>query len=105
MRFKNVVKKEEILESYLNIIPYGREASGRNIAGIQTAAKGVFGVEASELNLPQAAFLSGIPQNPYAYTPFLNTGEIKEEESLELGLNRMKTVMKRMYQNEFIIER
>src|SRR5690625_2931269 len=105
MRLENFFEKDEILEAYLNIIPYGREASGRNIAGIQTAAKGVFGVEASELNLPQAAFLSGIPQNPYAYTPFLNTGEIKEEESLELGLNRMKTVLKRMYQNEFITEK
>src|SRR5690625_1323012 len=104
MRLENFFEKDEILEAYLNIIPYGREASGRNIAGIQTAAKGVFGVEASELNLPQAAFLSGIPQNPYAYTPFLNTGEIKEEESLELGLNRMKTVLKRMYQNDFITE-
>src|SRR5690625_2844588 len=105
LRLENFFEKDEILEAYLNIVPYGREASGRNIAGIQTAAKGVFGVEASELNLPQAAFLSGIPQNPYAYTPFLNTGEIKEEESLELGLNRMKTVLKRMYQNEFITEK
>src|SRR5690625_4706253 len=105
MRLENFFEKDEILEAYLNIIPYGREASGRNIAGIQTAAKGVFGVEASELNLPQAAFLSGIPQNPYAYTPFLNTGEIKNEKGLESGLNRMKTVLKRMYQNEFITEK
>src|SRR5690625_6640903 len=79
MRLENFFEKDEILEAYLNIIPYGREASGRNIAGIQTAAKGVFGVEASELNLPQAAFLSGIPQNPYAYTPFLRSEEHTSE--------------------------
>src|SRR5690625_5069371 len=41
MRLENFFEKDEILEAYLNIIPYGREASGRNIAGIQTAAKGV----------------------------------------------------------------
>src|SRR5690625_347780 len=104
MRLENFFEKDEILEAYLNIIPYGRNSAGRNIAGIQTAAQGVFGVDASELNIPQAAYLSGLPQNPYAYTPFLNSGEVKKEESLQLGLNRMETVLKRMYQNEFISE-
>src|SRR5690625_4386814 len=104
MRLENFFEKDEILEAYLNIIPYGRNSAGRNIAGIQTAAQGVFGVDASELNIPQAAYLSGLPQNPYAYTPFLNSGEVKKEESLQLGLGRMKTVLKRMYQNDFISE-
>src|SRR5690625_315205 len=104
MRLENFFEKDEILEAYLNIIPYGRNSAGRNIAGIQTAAQGVFGLDASELNIPQAAYLSGLPQNPYAYTPFLNSGEVKKEESLQLGLNRMETVLKRMYQNEFISE-
>src|SRR5690625_1834044 len=104
MRLENFFEKDEILEAYLNIIPYGRNSAGRNIAGIQTAAQGVFGVDASELNIPQAAYLSGLPQNPYAYTPFLNSGEVKKEESLQLGLGRMNTVLKRMYQNDFISE-
>jgi len=30
MRLEHFMKKEEILEAYLNIIPYGRNASGRN---------------------------------------------------------------------------
>src|SRR5699024_3238335 len=70
MRLEHFFEKDEILEAYLNIVPYGRDASGQNIAGIQTAAQGVFGVDAKDLTLPQAAFLAGIPQNPYAYTPF-----------------------------------
>src|SRR5699024_5741719 len=102
MRLENFFEKDEILEAYLNIIPYGRNSSGRNIAGIQTAAKGVFGKDASELNLAQSAYLSGLPQNPYAFTPFTQKGELKGEEGLEPGINRMKTVLKRMYQNEFI---
>jgi len=99
MRLENFFEKDEILEAYLNIIPYGRNSSGRNIAGIQTAAKGVFGKDASELNLAQSAYLSGLPQNPYAFTPFTQKGELKGEEGLEPGINRMKTVLKRMYQN------
>ncbi len=59
MRLENYFTKDEIIEAYLNIIPYGRNSSGRNIAGIQTASKGIFGVNASELTLPQAAYLAG----------------------------------------------
>ena len=50
MRVEHFMTKEEILEAYLNIIPYGRNASGRNIAGIETAAEGIFGIKASEFN-------------------------------------------------------
>ena len=105
LRLENFFEKDEILEAYLNIVPFGREASGRNIAGIQTAAQGVFGIDASELNLPQAAFLAGLPQNPYTYTPFTSTGEVKDEEGLSYGINRMKTVLLRMYQTGIIDEK
>lgn len=104
LRLENFFEKDEILEAYLNIVPYGREASGRNIAGIQAAAQGVFGVDAKDLNLPQAAFLAGLPQNPFTYTPFTNTGELKDEESLAHGIKRMKTVLFRMYQTNIIDE-
>ena len=102
MRLEKFFEKDEILEAYLNVIPYGREASGRNVAGIQTAAQGVFGIDASELNLPQAAYLAGLPKNPYVYTPFESSGKVKDEEGLEPGLNRMKTVLKRMYEENMI---
>lgn len=105
LRLENFFEKDEILEAYLNIVPYGREASGRNIAGIQTAAQGVFGVDASELNLAQSAYLAGLPQNPFTFTPFTNTGEVKEEDGLAFGMNRMKTVLLRMYQTGIIDEK
>ncbi|OZU89694.1 penicillin-binding protein [Virgibacillus indicus] len=102
MRLERFFEKEEILEAYLNIVPYGRDAGGRNIAGIQTAAQGIFGIDAKDVNLPQAAYLAGLPQSPSAYTPFANSGGIKEEAGLEPGLNRMKTVLSRMYESEYI---
>jgi len=104
MRLENFFEKDEIIEAYLNIVPYGRDASGQNVAGIQTAAKGIFGADVDELTIPQAAFLAGIPQNPYAYTPFTANGNVKDEEDLTLGLSRMQTVLKRMYNEGFITE-
>src|SRR5699024_10448004 len=97
MRLENFFEKDEIMEAYLNIVPYGRDASGKNIAGIQTASQGVFGEDPEELNVAQSAFLAGIPQNPFAYTPFTADGEIKDDHGLALGKERMKTVLKRMH--------
>lgn len=102
LRLEHFFKKDQILEAYLNVIPYGREASGRNIAGVQTAAKGIFGINADEVNLAQAAFLGGLPQSPSAYTPFAQSGGLKDDESIQPGVNRMKTVLKRMYDAHFI---
>ena len=45
LRLEHFMTKDEILEAYLNIIPYGRNASGRNIAGVETAAQGIFGIK------------------------------------------------------------
>lgn len=96
LRLEHFLDKDEILEAYLNIVPFGRNANGRNIAGIQTAANGIFGVDASELNIAQSAYIAGLPQSPIAYTPFTNFGVVKSEEGLEPGLNRMRTVLSRM---------
>ena len=49
----------------------------------------------SELTLPQAAFIAGLPQSPFGYTPYTNRGEIKQ--NLEPGITRMKIVLQRMY--------
>lgn len=105
LRLERFFKKDQILEAYLNIIPYGRDASGQNIAGIQTAAQGVFGIDASELNLPQAAYLAGLPQSPSYYTPFKNSGGLKDKKGLKPGINRMKFVLGRMLDAEFITKK
>lgn len=103
MRLEHFMEKDEILEAYLNVIPYGRNANGDNIAGIEAAAEGIFNTKAKDLTLPQAAFISGIPQAPFAYTPFYNRGRgLKEPEYLEAGINRMKTVLFRMNETGYI---
>lgn len=103
MRLEHFFSKDEILEAYLNIVPFGRNSSGRNIAGVQAAAQGIFGVDAKDLNIPQAAFIAGLPQSPFGYTPFTNNGDVKE--NLDAGKNRMKTVLRRMKDAEFITEK
>ncbi|MEI4461696.1 transglycosylase domain-containing protein [Exiguobacterium indicum] len=95
LRLENAMSKDEILQAYLNVVSFGRNSLGRNIAGIEAASQGVFNKSAKKLTLPQAAFLAGIPKNPYYYTPYLQGGVVKKD--LTPSINRMKTVLKRMY--------
>ncbi|ALD67151.1 penicillin-binding protein PBP1B [Streptococcus mitis] len=91
------MSKDEILTTYLNVAPFGRNHKGQNIAGAQQAAEGIFGIDANKLSIPQAAFLAGLPQSPITYSPYENTGELKSDEDLELGLKRGKDVLYNMY--------
>lgn len=92
--------KNEIISMYLNVSPFGRNNKGQNIAGVQEAAKGIFGVNAKDVNLPQAAFIAGLPQSPITYSPYTNTGSLKED--LSAGLNRKDVVLFSMYRENKI---
>ena len=100
MEVEKFFSKDEIVTMYLNISPFGRNNKGQNIAGVQEAAQGIFGVNASDLTLPQAAFIAGLPQSPIVYSPYTNTGEIKE--NLSAGLDRKDFVLFSMYRNHDI---
>ena len=91
------MSKDEILTTYLNVAPFGRNHKGQNIAGAQQAAEGIFGIDANKLSIPQAAFLAGLPQSPITYSPYENTGELKSDDDLKLGLKRAKDVLYNMY--------
>ena len=97
LALERVMGKDEILTAYLNIAPFGRNHKGQNIAGVQQAAEGIFGIDANKLSIPQAAFLAGLPQSPITYSPYENTGDLKSDEDLELGLKRAKGVLYNMY--------
>lgn len=102
LRLENFFSKDEILTAYLNVSPFGRNNSGENVAGIAKASEGVFGKKPSEVNLPQAAFLVGLPQNPYGYTPYDQNGNLRADHTS--GLNRMKDVLFRMRKTQKITE-
>jgi 1A family penicillin-binding protein len=57
--------KEEIMQMYLNEIPYGS-----NAYGIEAAAQNFFGKHASELTLAQSTLLACLPNAPTFYSPF-----------------------------------
>ncbi len=57
--------KDELLELYLNWIPYGH-----NAYGIEQASKNYFGVSATDLSLAQAAILASLPQRPSYFNPY-----------------------------------
>ncbi len=57
--------KDELLELYLNWIPYGH-----NAYGIEQAAKNYFGISAKDLSLAQSAILASIPQRPSYFNPY-----------------------------------
>lgn len=58
-------EKDQILEMYLNEIPYGS-----NAYGIESAAQTFFGKPARELTLDEAALLASLPNAPTYYSPF-----------------------------------
>ena len=62
--------KQQILEKYLNLIYYGEGANG-----IENAAETFFGKHASQLDLPEAALLAGLPQAPSTYDPKQNPSD------------------------------
>ncbi len=59
--------KDEILQLYLNEIPYGSSAYG-----IESAANTFFGVHAKDLTVAQATLLASLPNRPSYYSPFGN---------------------------------
>lgn len=88
--------KDQILNMYLNEIPYGN-----NAYGIELAAERYFGKSAAELTLGESALLASIPNAPTHYSPYgtykystlnfeltaeaLNGRTITGEEDLESG--------------------
>ena len=63
--------KEWILVSYLNNVPYGT-VGGQTAVGVQAASRVFFGKPASQLTLPEAALLAGLPQAPTQYNPLID---------------------------------
>ncbi len=83
--------KQQILEMYLNQVPYGGSAYG-----IEESAKTYFGKDAKDLTIEEAAFLAGLPQAPSVYSPYVNP---------QLALVRRNEVLKKMFEQKYISQK
>jgi membrane peptidoglycan carboxypeptidase len=73
--------KEQILEGYLNIVFFNRDAYG-----VEAASRFFFSTSAKDLSLPQAALLAGLVNSPSAFDPINNPERSKERRDLVLSL-------------------
>ncbi|MGB8691911.1 MAG: PBP1A family penicillin-binding protein [Steroidobacteraceae bacterium] len=64
LRMERDFTKQQILETYLNVIFFGQRAYG-----VAAAAEVYFGKPLSELSVAEAAMLAGLPQAPSRYNP------------------------------------
>ena len=94
--------KNEILTIYLNVSPFGRNNQGKNIAGVEAAARGIFGKTAKELSVPQAAYIAGLPQSPIVYSPYASDGTRKADDDMIYGIERYQDVLYNMYRASFL---
>src|SRR5579872_2726665 len=83
--------KDQILEMYLNNIPYGGTA-----IGVEAASELYFNKNVQQLDLAQSAFLSGLPQSPSLYSPFSGN---------KYYLDRTKEVLHAMVANNYISQK
>ena len=80
----------------MNIVPFGHDYNGANITGISSASFSLFGIPPKELNIAQSAYLIGLLQSPYGYTPYDDNGNLKSNEEFKYSIQRQHYVLKRM---------
>jgi 1A family penicillin-binding protein len=89
VRTEKTYTKDEVLEMYLNQVPYGGTAWG-----VEAASEVYFGKHVKDLDLAQSAFLAGMPQAPTTYSPY--------GENPTLWKQRQKDVLQKMQEQGYI---
>ena len=90
LKIERELSKDEILELYVNVVPFGKRAYGA-----QAAAYTYYGKPLKDLDLAQLAMLAGIPQAPTAGNPI---------NGPERAVKRRNTVLSRMLEQRSITE-
>lgn len=93
VQLETFLSKDEILETYFNII-----YTAPNIYGVQSGAKYYFSKDAKDLSLAESAFLAGINISPNSFNPF------GEKDNSEKIIKRTKTVLDKMEELHYITE-
>lgn len=88
LRIEQRYTKSEILQMYLNEVPYGGQ-----VYGIKAAAETYFDKDLEELTLSEAALLAGLPQSPTNYSPF---------DHPKMALDRQQYVLNEMVRAGYI---
>jgi len=88
-RLEKKFTKNEILQMYLNEIPYGSTSYG-----IEAASQRYFGKKVQEINLAEAAILAALPQAPSRYSPY--------GSNLELLIGRQEHILDLMVEQGYI---
>lgn len=76
--------KDQILEWYLNQIPFGQ-----NAYGVEAASQVYFGKSVSEISLAEAAILASLIRAPYRLSPYDEKGKKELMERKDYILERM----------------
>lgn len=86
LKIERIHSKDEILNLYLNQIPYGS-----NAYGIEAAAESFFGKHAQDLTLLEIAYLVSLPNAPSYYSPY---GKHRNEldARAKFTLNKMRAL-------------
>ena len=79
LQLEKKFSKDEILELYLNEIPYGNRAYG-----CEAAAQRYFRKSAKSLSIAEAAMLAGLPQQPARLDPFKYYDRAKKRQRIVL---------------------
>jgi len=87
-KLENNFSKDDILETYLNVIYFGN-----NFYGIENASMGYFNKKTKDLTLNEACTLAGLIKAPTKYSPILN---------YENCFNRKNLVLSEMYKDKHI---
>lgn len=90
IKIEHKLKKEKILELYLNKVFLGNRAYG-----VEAAAEIYYGKHLNELTIDQYAMLAGLPQAPSSVNPLANP---------QAALKRRDHVLSRMYEQGYIDE-
>ena len=87
LQLEQKLTKEEIFEDYCNQIYLGYRGSFR-IRGFGEAAEAFLGKDISQITLPEAAELAGLPRSPAYFDPYHHPDHLRDRRNIVLSLMR-----------------
>ena len=81
IKLEQIYSKNQILETYLNNVPYGG-----TLYGVEAASEAYFGIPAKDISLAEAAYLAAMIQAPTYYSPYgAHQDELANRKNIVLG--------------------